>query len=539
MDSRAEQIAKWLETLRHAPELFPHPVSQLRLLETHISWLLLTGDYVYKFKKPVDFGFLDFSTLPRRRQACLDELRLNRRLAPQLYVDVIAIGGSEQAPRLPPLPSAAENSPPVPLPEHGVLEYAVRMRQFPAGAQLDERLQTGALGSAELKAFAATLAAFHDAAPSAGRDTIYGEAEHVHGPVQRALDDLLRRSRGQDERAAVIGLQNWAEAQRTALAAVLPARKSAGHIVEGHGDLHLANLVWLDGAIRAFDCLEFNAALRWGDAICDAAFLYMDLLYRQRQDLAYTYLNAYLEQSGDYEGLRVLPYYAAYRAIVRAQIAMIRRDGDAPGANDAHTTEIHAYLRLAQKLTVIAPVRLILMHGPSGSGKTHCAAALLQRLPAIRIRSDVERKRLLGLAPLARSPCDTSIALYSRENSRATYARLKELAHSVLHSGASVIVDAAFLERWQRDLFYALAESLGISCAILACTAPTAELERRINHRAAAGCDASDADVGVLARQLARCPSLGADELATTIRIDTQEQVDYTTLCAHLRDAVI
>lgn len=494
---------------------YPHAVAAVRVVETHISWVLLTGQYAYKIKKPVKLHFLDFSTLALRRAACQEEVRLNRRLAPELYLGVVPIAGDAANPRI------DGAGPP--------FEYAVRMREFPQEAQLDRRLAAGKLGGDELEAFGRRLAAFHAQAASAAADDEYGAPERVHAPVRENFRDLQADERVAADRPALSALRDWSEREFERRRATLAARKHAGRVREGHGDLHLANLAWVGGEVLAFDCIEFSPALRWGDVTADVAFLFMDLRFRGRADLASRFLNGWCEACGDYDAVRMLRYFIVYRALVRAKIALLR------GGADAAATA-SAYIDFAQRWSAPPRPRLILMHGLSGSGKTAVSGALLERLPAIRVRSDVERKRLHGLAAHARSGSAVGRGIYTAAASDRTYARLAEAAAAALDGGETAIVDAAFLQRAQRERFYALAREYGVPCAVVACRAPTAELERRVSARAQAQRDASEADRQVLAAQLAQVEPLEPGECARLIGVDTARPVDYAALTRTLGD---
>ncbi len=286
-----------------------------------------------------------------------------------------------------------------------------------------------------------------------------------------------------------------------------------GFVRECHGDLHLGNLAWIDGRLLVFDCIEFNPALRWIDIQSEIAFTYMDLLQRGHREWAWLLLNTWLETTGDYAGLDLLRHYAVYRALVRAKVAAIRGGQTAGAARAAAQAEVRALLALAQALTQPPPLRLDITHGLSGSGKSTLARARMQAPGAIRLRSDVERKRLAGLHALARTHAAVGEALYAGDATRRTYERLAELAASLLAAGWPVIADATFLARWQRDLLRGVARERGAAFSILDCRAPEAVLRERIVHRAARGGDASEADLAVLAHQLASADPLAADEL--------------------------
>ncbi|MBL6751765.1 MAG: AAA family ATPase [Nevskia sp.] len=502
------------------PSAYGHLVAAVQVVETHISWVLLTGTYAYKIKKPVKLPFLDFSTLDLRLAACREELRLNRRFAPQLYLDLVPITGGAEQPRL------GGDGP--------AIEYAVRMRQFPRRDELDRLLAAGELHGAELEAFGRRLAALHAAAPAAGAADDYGTPQRVHAPVQETLAGLLATP-PEGCAAALRRLRLWCQAQQQALAPVLDERRRGGHIRECHGDLHLGNLVRLDGAVTAFDCIEFSAPLRWIDTLSDLAFLLMDLRYCGRTDLAYRVLNAYLEESGDYAGLRVLRYYLVYRALVRAKVASLRAAAAAPAEAASQRAAAVAHIELASTWAQDAQPLLVLMHGLSGSGKSRLSGQLAPLLPAIRIRSDVERKRLHGLAANAPSGSGLDAGLYAAGASARTYTHLADAAAAMLAAGENVIVDAAFLNRVQRDAFRALAKRLQLPCVVLDCRAPASELRRRVTARALTA-GPSEADRAVLEHQFAHAEPLDDAELAATVVVDTDRAQDDTALVAALRE---
>ena len=483
------------------PACYDHAVGQVQLIETHISWVLLTGEYVYKIKKPLDLGFLDFSTLALRQQACADEVRLNRRLAAEFYLGVVAITGSPDAPHI--------NG------SGAAIEYAVKMRQFPPDATLDHLIERGELTYAQIDQLATQLAQFHlSACPAATPDSRWGEPDTIAQPVIENFQILSERLDDPVEKQRIAILQNWSTAEHHLLTPLMRERKRNGMIRECHGDLHLGNLAWVNNQLVIFDCLEFSPALRWIDVISEVAFCFMDLLHRQRRDLAMRFLNAWLEISGDYEGIALLRYYAVYRAMVRAKVAALRA-GQSDG-NDAeiNRSEVHDCLQLAEQLSQTMPAQLWITHGLSGSGKTTLTQSLLQEQGMIRLRSDVERKRLAGLEALARSGSGINEGLYTQEASRQTYTHLAHLAEVLLDAGWPVIIDAAFLARWQRDLFRDIAQRRGIRFQILDIQADPATLRNRISKRAAQGKDASDADLHVLQYQIETAQPLDADELA-------------------------
>lgn len=481
--------------------LLPTPVE---VVETHISWVLLSGEFAWKIKKAVNFGFLDFSTLEQRRFYCAEELRLNRRLAPHLYLEVVPITGTPAAPIL------GGNG--------GAIEYAVKMRRFPATAQFDDMLARGELEAAHLDAVAQKIALFHRQAEIAAPDSPFGTPDAVHQPVRQNFTQIRPALDNTDDLARLESLRAWSERAFQRLSITFGQRKRQGDIRECHGDLHLGNLAWFEGAATPFDCLEFNENLRWVDVISEVAFLVMDLHDHGQPELAWRLLNGYLEHSGDYAGLAVLRYYLVYRALVRAKVAAL--GGTQPVLNGAALARCREYLVLAESFTRPAAPFLLITHGLSGSGKTTLSGQLAAHLGAIRIRSDIERKRLFGLEGMARSGSPLDGGLYSPQGHRLTYQHLAELAKSTLEAGWPVIVDAAFLQRTERQAFYKLAQNLGADYAILDLRAPPDVLRQRVAQREKSGNDASEATSAVLEKQLTYDETLDEEEYRHALVID-------------------
>lgn len=489
-----------IEALRD-PGRYPHPVSKVEVLETHISWVLLAGRYAYKIKKPVDLGFLDFSDLQKRRFFCGEELRLNRRLAPALYLATVSIGGTAERPEIGSEPA---------------IEYAVKMRRFPVANTLDHLFGRQGLQLRHIDLLAQTVAGFHAALPAAEADSVYGTPAQVMAPARQNFRQLRALLEAADL-PILDRLETACETEYAACAALIAERRQRGHIRECHGDLHLGNIVLLRQRPVPFDGIEFAPELRWIDTINDAAFLVMDLLQRGRGDLAYRFLNAYLEHSGDYAGLGLLRFYLSYRATVRAKVAGFRL---AQSGDPAAKRECLAYLDQAVAGLVRSKPVLILTHGLPGCGKSHVAQLLLQKYRLIRLRSDVERKRLFGLQPLASSRSETGGGIYQADASRQTYGRLLELSRGLLAAGFGVIVDAAFLQYGQRRPFRELAAQIGAGFALVSVQAEPATLRRRIIERQTAGNDASEAGLDVLEHALLNLETLQADEMDSSVVFD-------------------
>ena len=487
--------------------------SPVRLLETHISFVLLTGTLAYKIKKAVRLAFLDFSTLALRKKFCDEELRLNRRLAPDLYLDVVAITGTPAAPTI------GGSGP--------ALEYAVRMREFPQEGLLSNLLERNALTPAHIDQLAVRLAHFHAAADVADTDTRYGSPAHALALAMANFREVARLPEGVAERPALRSLRQWTRDEHAKIRSTLEERLRRGAVRECHGDLHLGNVALIDNVVTVFDCLEFNAAMRWMDRMSEVAFAVMDLVHRNHPALAYRLLNAYCERSGDYGGLAVLRFYLVYRAMVRAKVAALRAAQlTDPLRRKTFADEFAAHLRLATQLaTDLRPV-VAVMHGLSGSGKTTLSQMLLERAGAVRIRTDIERKRLAGLAAAARSGSDVAGGLYASDVTRQTYAYVRSLAGDVVRGGFPAIVDGAFLARWQRDLLRDLATGGDVPFVIVDCAARKATLEARLAARAVEGRDASEADSAVLAHQIATQEPLDCDELRFTLVCDAAAPFD-------------
>lgn len=524
------------------PGVLPGSEQGVTLIETHISWVLLAGEHAWKLKKPLDLGFLDFSTVERRRAACEAELRLNRRTVPELYEAVVPVWRSAQGLRLgagdagtgvDKAGAGADASPAAgvfPAAGRSADDYLVRMRRFEQSALFDARLAAGQLEPALFGRLARHVAAFHDAVAVARPGDGFGDAAAVMAPVRQNFAQIREHVADAALLSGLARIEAWAEARFAALAPVFDARLAAGRVRECHGDLHLGNLIVLDGEPRLFDAIEFSAELRWIDVVADIAFLVMDLQARGRADLASRFLNAWLERSGDYAGLQVLPWYLSYRAMVRAKIAAIR-GGQLEGAARADSrAECARYLALAAAQMRAPAPALLIASGVSGAGKTSQSQALVEGCGVLRVRADVERKRLFGLDAQARSGSALGGGLYSAEASARTYARLAELARAVVEAGYPVLVDATFLKRAQRAAFAGLAATLGVPFAILAFDAPAANLRARVRQRAEAGADASEADLAVLETQLRAREPFEAEELACVVPIDTASAPDWRSL---------
>lgn len=498
------------------PAVYDHPTESIHCLETHISWIILTGPYAYKIKKPVDFGFLDFSTLDKRHFYCREELRLNRRLAPQIYLAVVALTGNPICPRI------GGAGP--------ILEYAVKMRQFQQEDLLAERARRGELKEAYLTALAELIARFHQSSARAETQAPYGDPDLIQEAAEQNFAQIERSSPA--SYALLAELNTWTEAEFDQVRLNMVERKQQGWIRECHGDLHLGNIVLWQGRPLPFDCIEFNPALRWIDVISEIAFTMMDLCARELRALGFCFLNDYLSLMGDYAGVRLLRYYLVYRAMVRAKIAHL--SGRQHPDQAAYLKDFEHYLELAKAFSRTRRPILCITHGFSGSGKSYASRRLAAQLGALHLRSDVERKRLAGLDPTAYSGAQLVSGMYHPDFTQRTYQKLLDDARTILTAGFPVIVDATFLKRALREKFQELARLSKCPFLILDFQAPQEILRQRIQKRLRERHDPSEADLKVLDYQLRHCDPLTTSEQAVTVVFDTGQDSGSENMLAAL-----
>lgn len=363
--------------------------SDAELIETHISWVLLSGKFAYKIKKSLNLGFVDFSTLARRHFCCQEELRLNRRLAPDVYLDVIAITGTIE---LPLFSGSGE-----------IIEYCVKMRRFSQEGLLSHhpKLITERL----VASLAGDVAGFHADIDRAGPQLEYGSPERIIRPVLENFEQIQTLLDDSTLEDLLSELRRWTVSRFQLLRGTMERRKSEGFVRECHGDLHLGNIALEADRLIIFDGIEFNPDLRWVDTMSELAFLLMDIEEKGSSRLSWRLLDSYLEITGDYRGLEMLNFYIVYRAMVRAKVSSLRsaQSDTSEAERRALAADVHRYLETAQKHTHAQAVALLITHGLSASGKSTYCRQLLEQLPAVRLRSDVERKRLAGLKPDDRS----------------------------------------------------------------------------------------------------------------------------------------
>lgn len=494
---RLRHHTRALDAAMRRARTYPHPAGRIRRIETHISVVYLAGRFAYKIKKPVDLGFLHLTSLAARRRACEDECRLNRRLAPGVYLGVASI---VQRGRCYQIGKARH-----------VFEYAVTMRRFDEGRVLATLLESGALDARIIERTAERVACFHRAARRVPPDRRFGSGALVAEQLHTVLNELAREMPG----APGSDLIAWCDASLRNLSAHFDARRLQGFVRECHGDLHLQNIVLKGTRPVIFDCIEFHAALRWIDVVSDLAFLVMDLQSHDCDALATRALNAWLAETGDYAGLSALRLFTVYRALVRALVEMLKQ----------HPVDAARYLRVATRTACEPSPCLLLCHGFSGSGKSLASESLAPLIGAVRMASDIERKRTRPFC--APDTGKLAAGAYTPAAIGMQYERLLDSARNVLESGLTVIVDATFLKYAHRERFIRLASELNVPALILEFQAPDAIVQARVEARSRRTDQPSDADASVLFVQRRHADPLTVDErrMTETIRTDVDPRL--------------
>jgi len=488
------------------PEAYPHPVKNVQVIETSLSWVLLAGDFAYKIKRPVRLPYVDMRSVRRRYQLCRREVRLNRRFAREWYLRVVPITAVDGVAQI-----AGRGS---------VIEHAVQMRAFPPSELLSDLVERQDVSFKALADFGHVLARIHDRLAQMRPDAPWCTPQRVRESVLqnwRECADLLPL----DEFGELdIELRNSLERRLEEAPDLIQGRRDHGRVRECHGDLHVGNLFRHGGRLIAFDGIEFEPAFRWIDVADEIAFLWMDLQARKAPDLASGFLNAYLAASGDYQACRLLPLYGTHRALVRAKVE---------SAQWAESRNLHggrAHLRIRDYLAEAHSISgrrvgcLVLVSGLSGSGKTHLSSQLAQSYRALHLRSDLERKRLGGLDELQPSGSQLGSGIYSADMSTKTYGRLCDCAQHALTAGFTTIVDATFLRRSDRHRLRQMAARIGARSVGIHCEAPLPVLRERLEARTARRCDASEAGIEVLESQIEAQETLDDPDLPS-IHIDT------------------
>jgi len=475
------------------PDAYPEHVTGVELVQTHVSYIFLTDRHAYKVKKPVDFGFLNFSTIDRRRFYCNEEVRLNRRLCPDIYEGVVELRETASGAAF-----------------HGngtVIDYAVKMKRLPAGRMLDRLVDSGAVTRSDMREISRRIAEFHRTAPTSPSIAEYGRLERIMFNWQENFEQTVPfegLTLPAHEREVI---RSWVESFAAGHGQVFQQRVDDGFIRECDGDIHLENICLDDGAVHIFDCIEFNERFRCCDTAADIAFLLMDLDYHGRHDLSDDVIDEYMARSGD-RGLAVLiDFYKIYRAFVRGKVESFRLNDGAIAPEDQALARRRAarYFRMARGYIERRRLKptLFITCGLMGSGKSTLAGQLAFELGIASFDSDTTRKQIAGMSPDTAAADAFGAGLYDRSSSDATYAALLQRAEEQLQNGASVIIDAAFPTRLRRIPFAALAERLQVPLVILHVACSEAENRRRLLEREASGRSVSDGRAELLAAQAA------------------------------------
>ncbi len=487
------------------PDFYPHPVTiPIKSIQTHASIVLLTGDFAYKLKKPVNFGFLDYSTLEKRQYFCQEELRLNQRGAKELYLDVVSI--SRQGDRYD-LGSNGE-----------IVEYAVKMVQFPQEALFSNMFEAGTITTEHVEEMGRVVATFHDFAQTNRYINSFGMIDRI----KQSIDDNYRQTEQYIGRAQTQQQFTETKAYTDLFLEKHPQlfcdRILGRFIRECHGDLHLRNICYWQDKIFLFDCIEFNESFRFVDTMYDVAFIVMDLAARGRKDLANRFLNIYTEQTGDWAGLQVLPMYLSRQAYVRAKVNSFLLDDPGISSEDRAVAAKMAgdYYHQAWEYTRSQQGRIIMMSGLSGAGKSTLGKQIATELDGVQLRSDAVRKHLGGVPLLAKG----NDSLYTPEMTATTYQLVLELGAKLALQGFTVVLDAKYDRLSLRAAVRDLAQTCGIPLQIVYCTAPEQVLLDRLIHRIG---DVADATVDLLASQQAAWEDFTPEERGNVITVDTTQ----------------
>lgn len=477
-----------IEALK-AGAAYPHPVEHVEVCHTHISVVFLAGPYAYKIKKPVNLGFLDFTTLAKRRHFCEEEVRLNRRLAADVYLGVVPV--TRAGDRIS-MDGAGE-----------AVEWAVKMQRLPGEATLLQRLQRGAMDRAVVEALAHRIAAFHAAADAGAHIAAFGAFEVVAANARENFAQAAAQVGITVSPAVFQKLSSLTEAALNRHRSLIDARARRGVPRDTHGDLHLDHVYLFPDRpppadLVVIDCIEFNERFRFADPVADMAFLVMDFAFHGRRELACVFADAYFTATGDTEGRALLPFYTAYRAVVRGKVEGFKlAETEVPAAERTRAlaqARTHWLLALAELAEPDHKPCLVLVGGLPGSGKSTLARNLGEHAGFTVIRSDVVRKELAGLPERDRSGQSTDMGIYTPAWTERTYAECLRRAEDLVFAGERVIVDATFWqERW-RATFLDAATRWGVQGTLLCCNADPQIVRDRLANRKN---DVSDADWAV------------------------------------------
>lgn len=485
------------------PGFYDHETGDIKLIQTHISYVILTGKYAYKIKKPVKYDFLDFSTLTKREYFTHLELKLNVKYSPEIYLEVkkiyVANGKYSFKPR------------------EEIVEYCLVMREFPQNALFSQLFDRGALTNDIMKALGKEIARIHLQSSKAPEN--YGSINLIRQTGIENYQESLPFIGDIITRQSLQNIRNYIESFIASHKEIFSQRIDDNKISDCHGDLHLNNLCYFNDKIHAFDCIEFNSDFRFIDRIYDTAFIFMDLIYRGNKELAFSFINSYLTETGDYTGALLLPLYSCYRAMIRGKVyAYMTNDPAIPLENKTNSKEkSKTFYNLAEKFTHRSKGKIFLMMGLSGSGKSTVATYLAAKAGAIHLRSDAIRKNLAGIALYEKAPEE----IYSKEMSEKTYSKMKDLGIVLSTHGFNVVLDAKYDLKLLRDKIKTDCKKAGIKFSIIYCLASVETIRARLRSRKN---DISDATVGLLDTQIQTMEIPDESETEFTLMINTEKE---------------
>jgi aminoglycoside phosphotransferase family enzyme/predicted kinase len=502
------------------PALYPDPTTTVEVRETHISMVFLTEQYAYKIKKPVELGFLDFSTLDRRHFYCEQELTLNRRLSTDVYLEVIPLYRDQHH------YTFVGNRP--------VAEYVLKMRRLPEDCSLPALLQQGLVTAETVEALAQRLATFHQAHPLPGGSEQYGSPDQVRDDWEENFAQTT------DSIDHTITQQTYAHIRQavttflTQHAAWFTERQHCGHVRDCHGDLRAEHIYFEPGHIQIIDCIEFNQRFRYIDVASEVAFLAIDLERLGAPELANHFVRAYAQFSEDASLYRLLDFYRCYRAYVRGKVTSMRLHQPLPPIQRAPLQQrAETFFALAARYaTRLTRPLLLLTTGLIASGKSTVAAGVAAALDLRIWRSDAIRKELAGLHPEASGRDTYGAGLYSAASTHQTYAALEDRARTTLKQGQAVLLDAAFSKRAERQQMVTLAQEVGADCCLLECLAPAEVLRARLRQREHASTSISDAREDILAPFQRDYEPVQPDEGMCHIPLETTQPIAQCVLQA-------